>query len=311
MSNKLISCVVVSRNRKEDLIDCIKSLKKSNYRNLEIIVLDNGSDRPISVWFKKRFSAVTLITSQNNLGAAGGRNLALKSTQGDFILFMDDDAIADQKMISSLVKVLEDKKSAGIVQPIIYDKDRTGFLEGAGHDISLTTGRIKAWGAKEIDLGQYNFLREIPLARCIWMVKRKIIEKIGGYDERYFIPYEDSDFSFRARKAGFKIFCVPDAKAWHTGRKTKFANFLVEWIGITSVERAFRISRNKLIYMSKHAPNENFLVFLFFFQPIYLMVHSIIIILSLRFDVLVKYWQGVLEGLYLALLIRTNLYGSK
>src|SRR3989344_5024507 len=311
MKDELVSAVVITRNRRKDLTDCVNSLLKSDYKNIEIIVIDNGSDEPINNWFKGKFPRVKLITSTKNLGAAGGRNLGIEYCSGTHILFMDDDAIAEAKMISSLVRILKKDKLTGIVQPIIYDKFQKKLLDGAGHDISLLTGRIKAWGAKEKDLGQYNFLREIPLSGCIWMVKKDVINKIGNYDERYFIPYEDSDFSFRAKKAGFKIYCVPDAKAWHTGRKTKFANFLVEWVGITSVERAFRISRNKLIYMSKHAPNENFLVFLFFFQPIYLMVHSIIIILSLRFDVLVKYWQGVLEGLYLALLIRTNLYGSK
>lgn len=311
MKDGLVSAIIVTRNRKQDVIYCINSLKKSDYKNLEIIVVDNDSDEPIEKWFKKKFPDVKLILSNKNLGGAGGRNLGLKYAKGNFYLFMDDDAIAGKKMIISLVKILKNEKSAGVVQPIIYDKERRNLLDGAGHDINLLTGRIKAWGAKEEDFGQYNFLREIPLAGCIWMVKREVIDKIGGYDERYFIPYEDSDFSFRARKAGYKIYCNPEALAWHTGRKEIFVNRWVDLIGISSLERAFRVSRNKLIYMSKHAPNKNFLLFLIFIQPIYLLIHSIIIIIALRFDVLIKYWQGVFEGLYLAFIIRTNFYGSK
>ena len=307
MKDELVSAVVITRNRRKDLTDCVNSLLKSDYKNIEIIVIDNGSDEPINNWFKGKFPRVKLITSTKNLGAAGGRNLGIEYCSGTHILFMDDDAIAEAKMISSLVRILKKDKLTGIVQPIIYDKFQKKLLDGAGHDISLLTGRIKAWGAKEKDLGQYNFLREIPLSGCIWMVKKDVINKIGNYDERYFIPYEDSDFSFRAKKAGFKIYCVPQAIAWHKGRKSKFVNPYIELIGITSLERAFRISRNKLIYLSKNAPSFHFLFFFLLIQPLYLTAHSLIIIFSLRFDILIKYWQGVFAGWFWAFLIKTNL----
>jgi len=297
--NKLVSAVIVTRNRKEDLVDCIKSLFTSDYKNIEIIIVDNDSDETVdSSWWNKKTLPIKIVKSQKNIGAAGGRNLGLKHAKGEYVLFMDDDAVADKHMVSALVETLSNQKlHAGIGQPKIYDKDKKNELQGTGHGISLWTGRLYAWGVREEDKGQYDSLREIPMAGCIWMVKKEVFDKIGNYDEEYFIPYEDSDFSIRARNFGYKIYCVPQAKAWHRGKKTSFVHPAVEWLGITSAERSYRVSRNKIIFMSKHAGALRFLLFLLLFLPIYAVVHSVIILASKRIDILLNYWKGLASGL--------------
>lgn len=294
---KLMSVVIVTMNRKEELTECLESIFESDYKPFEVVVVDNASTIPVSTWLPKRFPKVRLITSKKNLGAAGGRNLGLKYTKGEYILFMDDDATADKQMINELVKVLEEDPKAGIVQPKIYDKQQPNVLQGVGHGMNLTTGRVYAWGVREKDRGQYGSLREIPMAGCVWMVKREVFDKIGRYDEVYFIPYEDSDFSWRARKAGFKVFCVPRAKAWHQGPKKTFVHPWLEWFGITSPARAYRVLRNKIIFMRKHAQKVNLFIFLIFWLPLYLGFHSLVILALRRFDILRLYWRGVLSGL--------------
>ncbi len=295
--NKLVSVIIVTRNRKKDLIDCVQSLIDSKYSPIEIIVIDNASDKPLKTWFVKKFPRVILYSSKENLGAAQGRNEGIKLAKGEFLLFMDDDGVADKKMISELVKTLELKKKFGIAQPKIYDKDIDNLLQGAGHEINLLTGRITGWGVREFDEGQYDLLREIPLAGCIWMAKRSVINKIGGYDTDYFIPFEDSDFSYRASKAGFKILCIPSSKAWHQGRKVTFVHPALEWLGITSVERAYRVSRNKLIYMRKHAPFPKNILYFFTILPVYIILQCIIILSSGRMDVFRNYLLGLMDGM--------------
>lgn len=306
MNSKLVSVVIVSKDRKKDLIECINSYLGSSYVPLEIIVVDNGSNPPLATWFDKKYQSVKLITSEFNIGAAAGRNLGLKEAKGEYILFTDDDAYADKNMIKNLVSVFEKNTKAGIVQPLVYDRDNKQMLQGAGHDINLTTGRIWAAGVKVKDVGQYEGLREVPMCGCVWMVKREVFKRIGDYDEDYFIPYEDSDFSIRARKAGFKLYCTSEAKTWHRGFKSTFVHPRIEWLGITSPERAYRVARNKMIFMRKHSPLPNSLIFFFILMPVYAFVHSIIIISARRFDVLLKYFLGLISGTVYAVTYPVN-----
>lgn len=293
---KLVSVVIVTKDRRKDLSECVSSYLNSKYQKLEIIIVDNGSNPPVSSWLPDN-KKIKIITNESNLGAAEGRNVGHEESRGEFILFTDDDAIADKQMVTCLLSVFKRKKDAGIVQPLVYDKKNKNLLQGAGHDVDLTTGRIRAWGVREFDHGQYQGLREVPMCGCVWMVKREVFDKIGNYDEDYFIPYEDSDFSIRARKAGYKLYCYSEAKSWHRGVKTTFVHAWVEWLGITSSERAYRVARNKIIFMTKHSPFPKNLVFFCVFFPIYVISHSLIIIAAQRYDLLMKYWKGIVSGL--------------
>lgn len=294
---KLVSVVIVSKDRKKDLIECIDSYVGSSYINLEIIVVDNASLPSLSSWLTKKYPKVKLISSDKNLGAAAGRNLGFTNSSGQYILFTDDDAYADKDMVKFLVAVFEQNPKAGIIQPLVYDKNDKNMLQGAGHDIDLTTGQIRASGVREKDLGQYEGLREVPMCGCVWMVKREVFDRIGNYDEDYFIPYEDSDFSIRARDAGFKLFCYSKAKTYHQGQKSTYVHPRVEWLGITSAERAYRVARNKMIFMRKHFIFPNTLIFFLILLPVYTVIHSLIIASSGKWDILARYWRGFFSGL--------------
>lgn len=299
--NKKVSVVIVTKDRKKDLIECINSYLKSSYKNLEIVVVDNASKPPILTWLPKKYKKVKLITSDTNLGAAEGRNKGFNASIGGYIIFTDDDAYAEKSMVSQLVWVFENYKKAGIVQPLVYDKQKKNMLQGAGHDIDLITGRLKPSGVRELDKGQYEGVREVPMCGCVWMVKREVFKKIGNYDEDYFIPYEDSDFSIRARKAGFKLYCYSKAKTWHQGPKRTYIHPLIEWLGITSKERAFRVARNKIIFMRKHSPFPSNIFFFLVMLPGYTLSHSLIILSTGRFDILIRYWLGLFSGIWYAL----------
>ena len=294
---KLVSVVIVTKDRKKDLLECLDSYTKSSYKNIEIIVIDNASRPPLLTWLTKKYKNINLVTSDVNLGAAEGRNRGLEVAHGEYIIFTDDDAYAERDMVKNLVYVFQQHAKAGIVQPLVYDKNNKNVLQGAGHDVDLLTGRLRAWGVQEKDLGQYDGVREVPLCGCVWMVKRKVIERIGNYDEDYFIPYEDSDFSMRARKAGFKLYCYSEAKTYHQGIKKTFVDPWIEWLGITSKERAYRVARNKMIFMRKHSPFPSNIFFFFVMLPLYLMVHSLIILASGRVDILINYWLGIFSGI--------------
>ncbi len=302
MKNPPVSVIIVTRNRKKELFECLNSIFDQSRKPNEIIVVDNGSAENIKRYLQKRFPGIKFVRSEINLGGAGGRNLGLLHTMGKYILFMDDDAVADKNMLNELFKVVVKDKNVGIVQPKIYEKERPNVIQGVGHGINLKTGRVYGIGVHEEDRGQYEKVMEIPMAGCTWMVKKEVFENIGNYDEDIFIPYEDSDFSIRARKAGYKIFYVPKAKVWHTGTKITFVHPWIEWLGITSPERSYRVSRNKIIFMKKHSSRLNFFLFMFIYEPLYAIFHSAIILSTGRIDIFVNYWKGLISGIDYSLL---------
>lgn len=280
------------------MLECIDSYFKSSYHPIEVIVVDNASNPAVKTYLPKKYPKVRVITNNRNLGAAEGRNIGLDTSVGEYILFSDDDAFCDKDMVKYLVEAFKKKRKAGIIQPLVYDKQKKNYLQGAGHDIDLTTGRIKAWGVREEDKGQYEGLRKVPMVGCVWMVRKEVFEQVGKFDAEYFIPYEDSDFCLRASNAGFEIYCYSMAKSWHLGLKTTHVHPLVEWLGITTPERSYRVARNKIIFMAKNSKFPNNLLFFGLFMPAYLILHSLVIMLSGRWDLLTRYWQGVISGIW-------------
>lgn len=304
----LVSVIIVTKDRKKDLVICLKSVLSSTYTLIEVIVIDNGSKRKIYKSIKSLYPQVIVLRVDKNIGAAAGRNLGIEFSKGEYLLFIDDDAMVDTNMINELIVMFNKYQNVGVVQPKIYDMKDKNVLQGIGCNINLLTGRVSALGIREKDYGQYDSIREISSVGCIWMVKRELVKKVGGYDIEYFIPYEDLDFSFRIRKLGFKIYFVPKALAWHKGIKSTFINPLVDYIGIRNKDRAFRISRNKVIFMRKHAPFVNFLFFIVILLPTYCFIHSSIILLSWRVDLLIDYWRGTISGLWFAILYNNKRY---
>ncbi len=296
VKKSLVSVVIVTRNRNEDLRVCLASIFKQTYKPFEIIVVDNGSEKEVKKSFQKKFPKVKFVRSEINLGGAGGRNLGLLNAKANMILFMDDDAEAHKEMIKELVKVLKRDKKNGIVQPKIYEMERKDVIQGVGHGINLKTGRVFGIGVHVKDEGQFEKVIKIPMAGCTWMVKKSVFEKIGDYDEDIFIPYEDSDFSQRAREVGFEVLYVPKAMVWHKGAKKTFVHPWLEWLGITTAERSFRVARNKIIFMKKHAKKGDFLFFMTFLVPLYAILHSLIILATGKVDILKNYWKGLLSG---------------
>lgn len=298
-----ISVVVVTRNRVDELYECLDSIFYQTHLPYEVIVIDNFSDSNLNLQVLKKYPTVKLIRSYINLGGAGGRNLGFVNSSGDYILFMDDDATADKDLIKELLKGFGKNQKVGIVQPKIYSKENRNKIQGIGHGINLKTGRVYGIGVGEEDGGQYDKDRQVPMVGCTWMVKREVFEKIGLYDDDLFIPYEDSDFCLRAEKKDFKIYYIYKAKVWHRGPKKTGVPAKLQWIGITTPERAFRVSRNKIIFMKKHATKIDLFIFGVLLMPMYSIGHCVIIIAGKRFDILLDYWKGFLSG-YIYLLFK-------
>lgn len=284
---KKVSVIIPTYNSWNTLKSCIASIKSQTLKAKEIIVVNNGSTDGTEQKVKK-FTGIKLINLQTNTGVTGGRNTGIKKADlsSDYLFFFDHDMVAEKNMLRELVKVAESNKGSGIITPKIYyfgDRER---IWSAGTSINLWTGQIIFRGGK--DIGQFDKAEEVQVAPAAIFVKKEVIKRLKKFDDTYFATYEDTDFCFQAKLAGFKTYYAPKAVAYH---KLPM-DFEEESKRLLS--RAYWIGRNKVIFMKRYG--NNFFSFLLFL-PIYSLYYLFISIRCKQLSRWFKFLQGTMIGL--------------
>jgi len=184
-----------------------------SYPNMEIIVIDNDSTIETEEFLNNRHPEVRSILIPVNLGFAGGSNIGIKASKGDYILILNPDTIPKPDFVESLVQCMESGQIIGMCMGKMLYPD--GRLNSAGICISLSGA---AWdrGMGEPDTGQYNEPGEI-LGPCggAALYNRKMLEEVGGFDNDFFLFMEDVDIGVRGRLAGWKCYYCPQAIVSH------------------------------------------------------------------------------------------------
>ncbi len=220
------SIIVVSYNKRKYTQLCVESMLQGNPRPAQIVVIDNGSQDGTVEWLEDEFAAQAgaagvdfrLICNDSNVGACTARNQGLEIASGDYIGFMDNDiAVRSRAWLEVLAGVLEEDPAYGIVGPKLVFPFEPYNIQHAGAAISKT-GRVKYLGRGEPrDAPEHNVRREVQcLISACWLMKAEIPRQIGGLDE-VFNPaqYEDFDFCYRAREAGWRVLYDPVAEMYH------------------------------------------------------------------------------------------------
>lgn len=281
----LVSAIVPTFNLKDIFMECLESIVKQDYPNLEIIVIDNGEDGAYKL-AQKKYPKITVKKSSENLGSTGGMNAGLKLAKGDFIWFIDHDNILNPDMLSIMVELAQSKKNIGVVTPkILYFKPRN-TIWSAGTSVSMITGINYSREGK--DVGQYETVEEVEIAPANFLVKRELINKVGFYDDVYWVSYEDADWCARVRKSGYKIIYTPHAICYH---KIPFLDKLTSkrrWLG-----RAYLTARNKIIFMRKCSPY--FLLFVLLY-PVWFCLYTYQAIKYRDFSALKNFYRGMFDG---------------
>lgn len=223
----LVSVVIPNWNGKRFLKDCLESLLKQDYPNLEVIISDNGSTDDSVVYIRENFPSVRIVENKKNLGFGGGVNAGIRAAKGDYIVILNNDMIFDRRCISELVKAAESDGRIGIVGAMSLDAREPSKIQNV--DGSRLRGVLEFFelsGKKEYeeDRGQYKEL--IDVEACNGLVKREVFDRIGLYDEGYFFMYEETDFGYMAKQAGYRIVINPKAKIWHIGAGTSSSHML-------------------------------------------------------------------------------------
>lgn len=290
MTKNRISVVIPTHNSWLTLKDCISSIQKQTLIPYEIIIVDNASSDGTAEKVKSKFPKCRLIKLSKNTGVTGGRNegMANCSLKTNFILFFDHDMIAERRMLEELVETSNLDHQIGIVTPKIYYFDNRKRIWAAGTGINLWTGQILFRGGR--DTGQYGIPEEVQVAPAVLLVKKIVSDKLKGFDDRYFATYEDTDFCFRAKKIGFKVFYAPKAYAFHkipSDPRLEARRLL---------SRAYFIGRNRILFMKDFG--KNFYIFLLFL-PIYLIYYLRLSIINGKLYQWFNLIYGTIVGLIL------------
>jgi hypothetical protein len=249
MSEPKVSLITVNYNQAEMTCALLQSIRQQGYPNTEVIVVDNASDKNPGALFRDRFPEAVFLRSEQNLGFAGGNNLALPHATGDFLLFINNDAELTNGAIRHLLDVFETHPKAGIVSPLICYMPEGNATPDVIQYAGMThlhplTGRNRTLGHQESDQGQFSQPAQTAYAHgAAMMVPRQVLEQAGPMQEDFFLYYEELDWSERIRRAGWEVWVQPRARVYHKESMT------VKKMGAL---KTYYQTRNRIWFMRRH-----------------------------------------------------------
>ena len=238
---ELVSIIIVSYNGKRFLQKCFESLFSQSYKNVEVILVDNGSSDDSIAYTNKYFPKVKVVNPHANTGFAQGNNIGVKHAKGKYLFLLNNDAWVDHDTITNLVK--EYKDSIGILGPTVYNPD--GSLQSEGINID----RFGYSVSEKENIPKDPFY---VLGAGMFM-SRALFNKAGGFDERYFMFVEEVDLAWRVRLLGYKVKVAPDAAIYHIGGGSLFGGKAQKGaVYKTNTRRVYLRERNTITTLLKN-----------------------------------------------------------
>jgi N-acetylglucosaminyl-diphospho-decaprenol L-rhamnosyltransferase len=247
-----IRAVVVSWDGAHLLPPCLDSLEAQTVRgDMEIVVVDNASSDGTQAMLAARYPTVDRLASARNLGFAGGAALGTRGFTGDYLVFLNNDAVFAPdavEIMRAALSAVDGGDVAAVTAKILLDRPGTpgdaSLVNSTGNVITPDgTGADRDWlspdGAESRDPDVFGFSGGAA------MLRRGALEAVGGFDPSLFLYYEDTDLSWRLRAAGWQVRYVPAAVAWHRHAASS---------GTDSPVFRYYNTRNSLIVFTRHAP---------------------------------------------------------
>ena len=213
-----VSILILNYNGLRWLPICLSSAAKTDYPNLKIYLVDNGSTDGSVDYVRKNFPWIKVILNKKNLGFAEGFNRAIKQVDADYIALLNTDTeVLNPNWIRHLIDVaLSDPKIAAVACKMVSMEDHSRLDSVGGMGIPFWRGFVDI-GKAELDQGQYDHESFEPFAFCggAVLIKWDIFIKSGGFDEKFFLFLEDGDLSWRLRLFGYRVAFSSNAKVAH------------------------------------------------------------------------------------------------
>ncbi len=222
MNEPLVGIIVLHWSGLAKTSRCLKSLQDSQYPNVQIYLVDNGSPDQGGTKLQAEFKdTVHFIQNGANLGFAGGNNVGIKQALADgcdFVLIINNDTVVKPDFLNRLVDTALSDSKIGMIGPKILSAEPSNRIWFAGGRLHWNSGvRIGHVGVGETDRGQYDAAGKTDwLTGCCLLVRRAVIDKIGLLPEAYFLYFEDVDWSAAAQRAGWRLVYEPRSVIWHS-----------------------------------------------------------------------------------------------
>lgn len=224
-----VSVVIVSWNSRNHLALCLPSLVSQTGVPIEIIVVDNFSHDGSADFVRREFPSVTLVALKDNLGFGHGCNVGAREATGRHILFLNPDTVVAQDCVGKLAGWLDSHSAAGAVAPRLQNLD--GSLQPSARRLPTLWGefcqefRLSSLFPHSEMFSSYHMAGWDHAAErtleavtgAAFMVRKDVIERVGGFDEEFFMYYEEMDFFRRLRQSGFSLDLLPSACVAHVG----------------------------------------------------------------------------------------------
>tara|TARA_Y100000996_G_C22552795_1_gene654357 strand:- start:2380 stop:3408 length:1029 start_codon:yes stop_codon:yes gene_type:complete len=243
----LVSIIILNYNAGELLLNCVESIKKSTYSNLEILVVDNISSDNSQIKCKEKFPEIKLIQNNKNFGYCEGNNIGIKNAKGEFIVILNPDTLVEPNWLEKLFSAYN-KYGEGLYQPKHLSMNEKSVFMSAGNMFHVFGfGYAREKGNK--DKKQFEEIEEIGYASgtCLF-TSSKIFEKVGLLDPFIFLYHDDLDLGWRAAHLGIKSYYVPSSIIYHA------ESYSLKW----SPEKFFWLERNRKYCLLTHYSKETY-----------------------------------------------------
>jgi len=226
-ANPKVSVVIPHLLGEETLSACLASLRKSAFRDYEVLLVDNGSADGSVPRAKARFPEIQVVSLKTNRGFAGGCNSGIREARGEYVFLLNDDAEVVPETLGRLVEAGDRDARIAACQPKILnwtERVRFDYAGGGGGLIDLLgypfcLGRV--FEHLEEDRGQYDLGREIFWASgAASLFRCSALLEVGLLDEAFFAHMEEIDLCWRLHLAGYAVRAVPSAVVYHRGAAT-------------------------------------------------------------------------------------------
>lgn len=221
----LVSVVILNYNGLtylgKDLENCLKSVIESDFNNLEVIFVDNGSLDGSADFIQEKFkSMVKVVRNSSNLGWSEGFNSGIRVASGKYIALLSNDMTVEREWLKPALDIMELDPAVGLTGFKRLVKGKSNLIDGIGSDLYLC-GRVKPIGTYELDKGQYDLnIENLDFIGGAMVLRRKTLQQTGPFDPDFKIFSEDVDLCFRIRKHGYKTVYVHNAVIWHRAHST-------------------------------------------------------------------------------------------
>ena len=238
--------------------------------------------------------SLILLRSGKNLGYAEGNNVgmrfALRVFDSDYILLLNNDLVVAPDFLDQMISAAKAVPTAGIFSPKIYLYDQPERIQSTWNRVQLARGSTFLAGEGEIDQGQFDEITETDYSPGVcFLIRRATIDSIGLFDSGFFCYWEETDYCFRARKAGIKSIYVPKARIWH--KVSQSANKIDGFF-------LYYITRNRFWFTKRNASPRQYSSFVIYFFTVELW-KSLLTLIAGRSSaqILKSYLRGVLDGI--------------